>query len=86
MDGIYSFSFHALTQDGSATYVKLTHQYVNGTERAVAGAYRRHEKEGDEMSKTPVSHSFKEMFFQNIVHIFKRLILLYTDYETIKEF
>ena len=40
--GIYSFSFHALTQDGSPTYVKIIH---NG--RNVGGAYRRHEGEGD---------------------------------------
>lgn len=41
--GVYSFTFHALTQDGTATYVKIVQ---NG--RNVAGAYRRHEGEGDE--------------------------------------
>ena len=41
--GIYLFSFHALTQDGRATYVKIVHNGKN-----VGGAYRRHEGEGDE--------------------------------------
>ena len=41
--GIYAFNFHALTRDGTATYIKIMH---NG--RNVGGAYRRHEGEGDE--------------------------------------
>jgi len=42
--GIYGFNFHALTRDGSATYVKIQRNEEN-----VGGAYRRHEGEGDEM-------------------------------------
>ena len=42
--GIYAFNFHALTRDGSATYVKIQRNDEN-----VGGAYRRHEGEGDEM-------------------------------------
>jgi len=41
--GIYAFNFHALTRDGTATYIKIMHN-----ERNVGGAYRRHEGEGDE--------------------------------------
>jgi len=46
-DGIYAFNFHALTRDGSATYVKIQKNNEN-----VGGAYRRHEGEGDEMHET----------------------------------
>jgi len=45
--GIYAFNFHALTRDGSATYVKIQRNNEN-----VGGAYRRHEGEGDEMHET----------------------------------
>ena len=41
--GTYAFHFHALTRDGTATYIKFMH---NG--RNVGGAYRRHEGEADE--------------------------------------
>ena len=43
LKGVYAFSFHGLTMDGTATYVKIVQ---NG--RNVGGAYRRHEGEGDE--------------------------------------
>merc|ERR1719415_500387 len=47
--GVYSFSFHGLTQDGTATYVKLVHRKMDETEwENVAGTYRRHEKEEDD--------------------------------------
>ncbi len=45
--GTYAFNFHALTRDGTATYVKIM---KNG--RNVGGAYRRHEGEGDETHET----------------------------------
>jgi len=45
--GIYGFNFHALTRDGSATYVKIQRNEEN-----VGGAYRRHEGEGDETHET----------------------------------
>jgi len=45
--GIYAFNFHALTRDGSATYVKIQRNDEN-----VGGAYRRHAGEGDEMHET----------------------------------
>ena len=41
--GAYAFHFHALTRDGTATYIKFMH---NG--RNVGGAYRRHAGEADE--------------------------------------
>jgi len=41
--GIYSFSFHGLTYDGTATHIKIMKNGEN-----VGGAYRRHEGEGDE--------------------------------------
>ena len=41
--GVYAFHFHALTRDGTATYIKIMH---NG--RNIGGAYRRHEGEADE--------------------------------------
>ena len=53
--GIYAFNFHALTRDGSATYVKIQRNNEN-----VGGAYRRHEGEGDEMHETEVRH-FKSL-------------------------
>jgi len=50
--GVYSFSFHGLTQDGTATYVKLVHRKMGETEwENVAGTYRRHEKEEDEQTE-----------------------------------
>merc|ERR1711920_905651 len=50
--GVYSFSFHGLTQDGTATYVKLVHRKMDETEwENVAGTYRRHEKEEDEQTE-----------------------------------
>ena len=52
--GIYSFTFHALTQDGRATYVKLVHNGKN-----VGGTYRRHEGEGDENHDVNANVSFK---------------------------
>jgi hypothetical protein len=56
--GVYSFSFHGLTQDGTATYVKLVHREANKTEwENVAGTYRRHEKEEDEENKAPNSNN-----------------------------
>ena len=42
--GTYAFHFHALTRDGTATYIKVQ---LNG--RNVGGAYRRHE--GEEVPK-----------------------------------
>ena len=53
--GIYSFSFHGLTQDGTATYVKLVHKKADEENwDNVAGTYRRHEKEDEEL-ESPVS-------------------------------
>ena len=43
VSGIYSFSFHGLTYDGTATHIKIMKNGEN-----VGGAYRRHEGEGDE--------------------------------------
>ena len=55
VEGIYSFSFHGLTQDGTATYVKLVHRKADEENwENVAGTYRRHEKE-DEEQESPVS-------------------------------
>lgn len=51
--GTYAFNFHALTRDGTATYVKMMH---NG--RNVGGAYRRHEGEGDEDHESDVRITF----------------------------
>merc|ERR1719415_281346 len=56
--GVYSFSFHGLTQDGTATYVKLVHREADQTEwENVAGTYRRHEKEEDDENKAPNSNN-----------------------------
>jgi len=43
LKGVYSFSFHGLTYDGTATHIKIMKNNEN-----VGGAYRRHEGEGDE--------------------------------------
>lgn len=43
VEGVYSFSFHGLTYDGTATHIKIMKNGEN-----VGGAYRRHEGEGDE--------------------------------------
>jgi len=43
VSGVYSFSFHGLTYDGTATHIKIMKNGEN-----VGGAYRRHEGEGDE--------------------------------------
>ena len=51
--GVYHFTFHALTQDGRATYVKIVHNGKN-----VGGTYRRHEGEGDENHETNINVSF----------------------------
>jgi len=62
--GIYAFNFHALTRDGTATYIKIMH---NG--RNVGGAYRRHEGEGDE-SHAAVSEALEKaegMLTQSVV-------------------
>lgn len=48
--GIYVFSFHALTHDGSPTYCKIVH---NG--RNAGGTYRRHQANNDENSQFNVS-------------------------------
>ena len=56
--GVYSFTFHGLTQDGTATYIKIIQ---NG--RNVAGAYRRHEGEGDEEHESLVSFFPDQSFY-----------------------
>ena len=61
VEGIYSFSFHGLTQDGTATYVKLVHRKADEENwENVAGTYRRHEKE-DEEQESPVGIIINEL-------------------------
>jgi len=58
--GIYSFSFHGLTQDGTATYVKLVHRKAEEEKwENVAGTYRRHEKEDEEQQSPTSNHILK---------------------------
>merc|ERR1712038_2027655 len=58
--GIYSFSFHGLTQDGTATYVKLVHRKAEEENwENVAGTYRRHEKEDEEQQSPTSNHILK---------------------------
>jgi len=58
--GIYSFSFHGLTQDGTATYVKLVHKKADEENwDNVAGTYRRHEKEDEELESPTSNHILK---------------------------
>merc|ERR1719270_1906349 len=58
--GIYSFSFHGLTQDGTATYVKLVHRKADEENwDNVAGTYRRHEKEDEEQQSPTSNHILK---------------------------
>ena len=61
VEGIYSFSFHGLTQDGTATYVKLVHRKADEENwENVAGTYRIHEKE-DEEQESPVGIIINEL-------------------------
>jgi len=60
VEGIYSFSFHGLTQDGTATYVKLVHRKADQENwENVAGTYRRHEKEDEEQESPTENHILK---------------------------
>ena len=86
--GIYAFNFHALTRDGTATYIKIMH---NG--RNVGGAYRRHEGEGDESHAAVVTpyhsvwKSLNKLSFVNISKmrhfslIFKHCVIILNEAE-----
>ena len=67
--GAYAFHFHALTRDGTATYIKLMH---NG--RNVGGAYRRHAGEADENHEESLHVSCKK---QNPIFISIFFLLKY---------